>query len=317
MFISIFVVNPESGKNLPRCLTALAAQTYVNFETLVIASGAASLALPDSRCRLIRLPSDASHTALCNRAAAEAKGALFVFLDAKDCAEPEWLMALLNAARRYPDAGLFGSALISAQDPEQLYSCGYGYSFTGFAWRCGAGWPLEALPDDGRIFAPCGPLTIRADLFNALGGFDERLEDETENIDLAFRARLMGHETIQLSEAILRHDETPVADDARVRGIFQRTQGNIRVFVKNMPPPLFELLLPFHIVGQILALLAHPGSAIIRWDGMMAALRELPDLMRDRRTLSALPAHASLRIAHALSWSLRKIFWRMTDVRKI
>jgi hypothetical protein len=309
MFISLLIVNGHSGNSLPRCLACLAAQTYVNFEVLIAGDWPLS-ALPDSRFRMI----DAANS---NEAGAAAKGVLLIFMEAADYAEPEWLMALVNTAQRYQGIALFGSILLADGNPEQFYSCGYAYNFAGFVWRSGAEWPLEALPDDGVIFAACGPLAIRADSFNAIGGFDESFENRDENLDLAFRARLMGQKTMLASEAVLRHDEVQPNLEEEKTIAFRHMRNTIRVFVKNMPPILLWTLLPFHIVGLALVLFVPPRLAFVRWDGIVAACKEMPDMLRWRRTVQAERTISSLAIAPALNWSLRKMFWRMLDVREV
>ncbi len=119
---------------------------------------------------------------------------------------PDWLEQLIAATRRNPDVVMFGSTQIDATDPQRLDGAGDHYLASGLPWRGGHGWPVKELPREAEVFAPCAAAClIRADAFREAKGFDERFFCYVEDVDLAFRLRLMGHCCIQVPAAVVRH----------------------------------------------------------------------------------------------------------------
>jgi GT2 family glycosyltransferase len=97
MSISIIVPVYNKASYIARCLDSIAAQTFQNFEVIVVDDGSTDgssdivAAYPDPRIRLVR-QANAGPGAARNRGAAEARFPLLAFLDADD----EWLPGYLE-----------------------------------------------------------------------------------------------------------------------------------------------------------------------------------------------------------------------------
>ncbi len=311
MFVSIIIVNDNSGDRLKRCLTCLAAQTYINFEAIVFdntsTDGSDCTPLPDQRFRMIKSSENIGSAGGNNHAAKIAKGEWLAIISPHCYVEPEWLMTLMTATKRHPACAAFASAQISDADPEILDGCGYNYNFAGFSWLIAKARALEDLPDESEVFAPSATATLlHAEAFREVQGFDERFSSFGHDVDLGFRLRLRGYQIVLVCEAMVRHDAPPDTDSS----IFQLTRNLIWIFTKNMPDILFWPLLPFHIIGNILAL-CHLKTAIVRWDAISMTLKNWRDLSEHRRSTQATRIASTWRIARAVCWSLRKTFWQI------
>ncbi|MFN3325129.1 MAG: glycosyltransferase family 2 protein [Bryobacteraceae bacterium] len=105
MRVSVIVPLFNKGPYVGRCLDSIAAQTYSDFEIIVVDDGStdegpsvvASRTSP--RLRLIR-QKNAGPGAARNRGAAEARGELLAFLDADDAWHPEYLESSVVALDR-------------------------------------------------------------------------------------------------------------------------------------------------------------------------------------------------------------------------
>jgi glycosyltransferase involved in cell wall biosynthesis len=99
--VSVIVAAYNSADFLPRCLEALQAQTFRDFETLVVNSSqenrTAEIVARFPGVRFFQSPERLFPHAARNVGAAMAKGKLFAFTDADCQADPHWLEELLAA----------------------------------------------------------------------------------------------------------------------------------------------------------------------------------------------------------------------------
>jgi N-acetylglucosaminyl-diphospho-decaprenol L-rhamnosyltransferase len=313
--ISLVIVNYNSGTHLTHAVLAVAAQTFANFEAIVVDncssdesfSRAQSAVGEDKRFIFVNAESNLGFAAGSNFAAGMTRGEWLALVNPDAVPASDWLEQLIAATRRHPDVVMFGSSQIDAVDPQRLDGAGDHYFATGIPWRGGRGWPVAKLPKEGEVFAPCAAAClIRADVFRAANGFDERFFCYVEDIDLAFRLRLMGHRCIQVSAAVVRHvgaasagqEGSAFADQCGTRNL-------IWCFVKCMPGPLFWPLLPFHISTLVILAARAAATGTIRpvWEGIMMGLRGMPSIWRSRCALQRSRRVGWWQIALALSWN--------------
>jgi glycosyltransferase involved in cell wall biosynthesis len=129
--VSILLPARNEAEHLPAALADLAAQTYADFETLILDDGstdatgklAADFATRDER--FVHLPlAAAGIVAALNTGLDRARGSLIARMDADDRCAPERLARQLALLDARPEIGL-ASCLI-APPPEQTWAGGYG-----------------------------------------------------------------------------------------------------------------------------------------------------------------------------------------------
>jgi N-acetylglucosaminyl-diphospho-decaprenol L-rhamnosyltransferase len=313
--VSILIVNYNSGIHLEEAVLAVAAQTYDDFDVVVVdnCSTDGSLALArsalgvDKRFLFVKAESNLGFAAGNNLAATMARGAWLALLNPDAAPARDWLEQLIEATRRHPHAVMFGSTQVDAADPERLDGAGDHYLAVGLPWRGGYGWPLTELPTEGEVFSPCAAAClIRADAFREAKGFDERFFCYVEDVDLAFRLRLIGHCCFQVPAAVVRHTGGGSAGPGK--STFARRHGTrnlIWCFVKCMPGPLFWPLLPFHILTLLFLVGRAAATGMIRpvWQGIMMSLRGLPSIWRSRCVVQRTSRVPWWQIARSLTWN--------------
>jgi len=321
--ISVIVVNYNGGDFLDHCLRALRDQLFTDFEAIIVDNGShdgsferARAKIDDGRFRFLPFGQNLGFAAANNQAAREARGEWLALLNPDAFAEPGWLTALLDATRRLPGVDFFGSTQINARDPGTLDGAGDMYFVAGTPWRGGYGHPISSLPPEREVFSPCAAAALyRASLFRRLEGFDERFFAYCEDVDLAFRARLLGGRCMQVATAVVHHVGGGIAG---ARSDFARYHGQRNMswtFVKNMPGPLLWLLLPLHVA----ALLVLVVRAMVRGDALptLRALRDavlgLPAVWKQRRQIQDARTVSTRAIARALTWDVRKYLRRSAD----
>ncbi|HVZ42284.1 MAG TPA: glycosyltransferase family 2 protein [Ramlibacter sp.] len=297
--VAVVIVNYNGGRWLDQCLRALQAQTFTDFVALVVdngsVDGSAALVsrMNDARFRLVEAGRNLGFAAASNLGARQAARTPFIALLNPDAfPEVAWLEALLDAARANPRAAAFDSTLIDAAHPELCDGTGDLYHFTGRARRRDHGRPLalgEARPE-APVFAACAAAALyRREAWVEACGLDEDFFCYMEDVDLAFRLRLNGWECMHVPAARCRHVGSATTGVRSDFSVYQGQRNLVWVFVKNMPPPLFGLLLPLHVVlnaGALVVLLAR-GQGAVGWRAKRDALRGLGKAWAKRRAIQA------------------------------
>jgi len=295
--VSVIIVAYQSGPTLERCLAGLKAQTFRDFEVILVdnastdgAAQAAAAADPD----LIFLePGENLGFAVGNNLAAErARGRWLALLNPDAYPEPDWLAELIAGAARHPGVETFASLQTTVEDPDLLDGAGDNMTSAGIPFRGGYGRRLPGNLREGEVFSACGAATfIDRALFLGLGGFDTRFFCYCEDVDLGYRLRLTGGQTRLLPRARVAHVGSASSGVRSDFAIFHGSRNRVWTFLKNTPPLLLWLTTPLHVAVTATLLLLHlrRGDAAPAVRGIRAALerKALAAVLADRRKVQA------------------------------
>ena len=310
----LIIVNHNSGPLLHGCINALAAQTFPQFETVIVDNASSdgsveSLRLPNTRFRLHRAGANLGFAAANNLGAAGCGAEWIITLNPDTVPGPTWLEELHNATLRHPGVKMFGSTQIAARKPDRVDGFGDVYSVFGTAWRGASGWLVTTLPpDDREVFAPCAAAALYAhETFASAGGFDESFFCYLEDVDLGFRLRLRGERCIQVRRAEVLHFGAVSARPDSDFFLFHSQRNRLWVLVKNVPSPLLWLTLALQIVALPLTVLRRPpGKWHAALKGVIAGFRGIPAALRQRSKVQGERVVSSLGIGKMLVWDPRK-----------
>ena len=318
--LSVLIVNYNSGGDLSRCLAALAAQTWRDFEVVLVDNGSTDGSLDQALAnaslpalQVIKAGENLGFAAGNNWAAAEARAPLLALLNPDAFAAPGWLAALHDAAQRHPDVAMFGSTQLLDADPGRLDGAGDVYHASGLVWRGAGDVRPEALPAEAEMFCPCAAAALyRAAAFRQAGGFDERFFCYCEDVDLGFRLRLAGQRALQVKAAQVRHKGSATTGRYSPFAAYHGTRNRLWVFVKCMPGPLLALLWPLHLAMSLAMLAQAARRRIFRpvLRGLADGVRSLGPVLADRRAVQAGRQISWWRLARALRWSPRALLTR-------
>ncbi len=321
--ISVLIINYNSGDRLMRCLAHLEAQTFTDFEVIVVDNNSndgseSTVEKSPLKPTLIRAGNNLGFAQGNNLGAMSATGEWLAFLNPDAYADPDWLTELIDATNRYPDVDAFGSTQIDAANPEMVDGAGDVYHAFGIPYRGHFGQPFATLPPEGEVFAPCAAAALyRRKTFDALDGFDERFFCYGEDVDLGFRLRLAGGRCIQVASAHVHHEGSGVTGRHSDFTIYYGNRNRIWTFYKNMPGVLFWSLLPFHITANLGLLIRMQINGLGKpyWRALCDGVSGLGPLRKSRQRIQK-TRHASINeIARALTWSPFKMLRRAADVR--
>jgi GT2 family glycosyltransferase len=208
--VAVVIVNYDGERLLPDCLAALRAQTQAPAEVLVADNGShdGSLALLRAHhphVGVLELDRNHGFAGGANRGVAATKAPWVCVLNSDATPAPDWL-ARLTAAPRDARTWALGSVLVSAGSG-LIESAGDQYDPAGFAYKLLRDRPLALLPSEPyAVFAAPGAAPLfRRDVFERLGGYEERFFLYYEDVDLAFRAVLAGYHALLVPDARVVH----------------------------------------------------------------------------------------------------------------
>ncbi|MFQ5517102.1 MAG: glycosyltransferase [Acidimicrobiia bacterium] len=202
--ISVVMPCYNGAKTLPAQLEALASQTFQGGWELVLVDnrstdGSADLARRWADRLPLRVVEAAERQGINyarNAGAAAARGDYIIFCDVDDVAREGWLQAMAQAAAR---CALIGGALDEAALNDE----------TTRAWRPPTSQQTLPVALDFLPFAVGANCGVRADVLDALEGFDESYVRGGADVEFFWRAQLAGHDLCHVPDAVMEYRHRP------------------------------------------------------------------------------------------------------------
>jgi GT2 family glycosyltransferase len=209
------IVTCDPGEWFEETLQAFASQDYPELSILVL--DAASAVDPTPRVAAVlpgafvrRLPVNRGFGAIANEALSMVEGASLLLLCHDDIApDPDAIHILVEESFR-SNAGIVAPKLVSWDDPTRLLHVGMAVDKGGAVVdRMEPGEIDHGQHDAVRdvFLAPGGCTLVRYDLFVELDGFDEEVFAMGEDLDLCWRAQILGARVVVAPGALVRHLE--------------------------------------------------------------------------------------------------------------
>jgi GT2 family glycosyltransferase len=139
-----------------------------------------------------------------------------------------------------------------------------------------------------EVFGACGAaFLIPRQLFDDLGGFDERFFMVYEDVDLSYRARLTGSRIWYAADAVVRHAGSATMGRASATAVFHGQRNLEWTWLKNTPGALLIRSAPAHALYSIAGMLHYlrQGTFGAALRGKLAALAGVPAVLADRRRI--------------------------------
>jgi GT2 family glycosyltransferase len=209
--------------------------------------------------------------------------ALVAVLNSHAIVDRRWLAELL-AAPRPDDVWAWGSVLVTTETG-RIESAGDLCSPLGLASKHLRDQPLDALPDAPyEVFAPPGasPL-LRRDVFDELGGYHDPYFMYYEDVDLSFRARLLGYRALVVPSARVTHALGRSGNAMRSRYFIAR--NSMWCAVRNLPTVSVGTVVAGTRRGLRDARRRGYVGPFVR--GKVAGVLGLPRVLRERRAIQS------------------------------
>ena len=230
--VSVIIVNWNGWRFMPACLAALRAQTYTDFEVIVVDNASTDGSVTALQrdypwVHLIENQENVGFAVANNQALAFCRGQFIACLNNDTAADPGWLAALVGALEACSAAAGACGAVVALDEPERVI-------FTAPKIDAASGraiWvnrPLPLHPADS-LSGNC--MLLRRAVIDRLGLFDPVYIAYYEETDWCARALRAGHELLYVPEAIVAHKEMGSAPgDFHA---YQMERNRLRFALKN------------------------------------------------------------------------------------
>lgn len=288
--VSIIITNWNGQKWLAGCFQALEAQTYPDFEIILVDDGSTDgsadwVAENYPAVRLIRQAEHLGFAGANNVGIRAAEGRYIVALNNDTRPEPAWLAEMV-AGLTGPDIGMVAAQILIWDDPSLLDSAGIEVDWAGFGWNRGWRQPVHTANKPEEVFGPCAAAALyRREMLAEIGLFDEDYYTYYEDVDLAWRARRAGWRCWYMPTARLLHHHSATGGRGSPRKIFFLSRNKIYTILKNYSWfDLFwawPLLLGYDILSALFQLIHTRSLAPVR--GRWQAIRSAPRMLARRK----------------------------------
>lgn len=312
--VTIIIVNWNGCAYLPVCLDSLTAQTYRDFEVVLVDNGSVDGSLKLVResypwVRTVELEQNTGFATGNNIGLQHAQGRDYIVALNNDTrVAVDWLEILVRVADEYAAAGIVGCRVCAMDSPDMIDSLGHGICRDGMSR---GRFRLQRWSEIGALMQPVEAVLLptacaalyRRTMLEQIGFFDDDMFAFAEDTDLGLRALRGGWESFIATDAVVEHKYSGTGGVFSPFKIYLVERNHYWVAIKTFPRS-WLLLLPWYTLLRYLTQLrciffgAGSGNdfrnstsqreivkAILRgtWD----AVQGIPKMLRKRSVIMA------------------------------
>ena len=291
--VSIVIPNWNGRHFLATCLDSLLAQTYKDFEIIIVDNGSKDgsldlLSHEYPQVQVIALEYNTGFSFAVNRGIEASRGEFIALINNDTKAEPSWLAKMVSVLQEQANLGSVACKMLSLNDSGLIDGAGDGVRRGGLPGRIGHGEKDYGQFDQRRyVLGACGGAVLyRRAMLEDIGLFDEDFFAYLEDVDLGLRAQSAGYKCLYTPEAVIYHLGCGTTGSGYSKLVVRLScRNNINVLVKNMPVSLLFEFMPQIVFWQsyYLAAVVIRGGSFFAWlAGVFDALCLLPKMLRKR-----------------------------------
>jgi len=309
--VSVVVVNWNRGDLLRACLRSLEAQSFRDFEILVVdnGSGDGSPAMVEAEfpaARVIRNDANRGYCAANNQGIAAARGRYVALINNDAEADPRWIEELLGAFRVADDVGMAASKILVWESRGTIDKAGHLIYPDGQNRGRGTGeadWGQYDRVEETAWPDGCAAM-YRKDMLDAIGGFDEDFFAYADDAELGLRARIAGWRCLYVPAAVVFHHHGSTLGRFSTERLFLIERNRLWLAAKLFPWRLLALnpvYFTLRVAAAAFGMMVGRGEAA-RFTGVqglwplvkcvvranLAAVAGLPRMLAKRREVARL-----------------------------
>lgn len=264
--VSVVVINFRGPEDTIRCVESLNAQNWPadRLEIIVVENGSgddSAAILKDGLrddVKFIVSPNNLGFAGGANLGASKASGSIIGFINSDAKADPNWVRNGIEPLTKSLSVGIVASRVLD-WDGNLVDFAGANVTWFGMAFRSLNRDPntREAQSAKNVLYGTGAALFVRSSVFAELGGFDENLFMFYEDLDLGWRANLLGHQVrYEPSSTVFHKHHVAMEKFGHYRETFLLERNALAVMYKNLDDENLN-----KVLGPALALLARRATA--------------------------------------------------------
>lgn len=277
--VTVVIPNFNGKKYLIPCLESLMKQSFRDFTVVIVDNGSTDGSMEllsrhmtekgsveeaadaDTTCtpkiRSLSLGQNTGFSHAVNVGIEEAEGEYVFLLNNDTQAEKDCLRQLVRFMDSHPEAFSAGAKMTVMSDPKRIDGCGDYYNALGYAFSAGKGKRADRYIKVKKIFSACaGAAMYRVSALQETGLFDENHFAYLEDVDIGYRARIMGFSNYIVPSAVVRHAGSAVSGSRHNAFKVSLASKNSMYLIYKNQPFLQQLInLPLVAAGCALKLI--------------------------------------------------------------
>lgn len=259
--VSVVIPCYNSIKFMGPCLKSLAKQTFRDFDVIVVNNGSTDGSADYIRrehpgVKLIDLPENTGFSGAVNTGIKASRSEYVFLLNDDTACDERAIEVLVNTMERRKKAFSVQAKMLQMKNPELIDDSGDYYCALGWAFSPGRDRKASSFNKRALLTSACaGAALYRRKLFDEdkVGLFDEVHFCYLEDVDIGYRARLMGYENICEPGAVVYHEGSGSSGSRYNSFKVELTAANnLYLIYKNMPFWQVVINLPFIIAGILI-----------------------------------------------------------------
>lgn len=254
--VTVIIPNYNGIEYIRQCLESLRNQTMKDIKIVVIDNASS-----DGSCEVIekefpevtlkKLEQNFGFCRAANEGIRMTDTKYLILLNNDTRADEHFVEALYEAISSREDTFSVAAKMIQMNRPDQIDAAGDLYCALGWAFSRGKDNNIKRFEKEAVIFSACaGAAIFRKDIFEQIGYFDEFHFSYLEDVDVGYRAKIMGYVNRYTPKAVVYHVGSATTGSRhnpfKVR---MASRNSWYVIYKNMPTLQIIINLPFFIIG--------------------------------------------------------------------
>lgn len=243
--VSVVIPNWNGKSFLRDCLTSLKSQTYKNLEILIIDNGSTDgskeyISKYFKDVKVIPLEKNIGFAPAVNKGIVNSSGDFIFLLNNDTKLHKDCIQYLVKALKDHRDVGMVAAKMLSFYNPELIDSAGDYIDSVGHANNIGMGNQNgKKFNKSGYVFLVTGGGAIfKKKVFQKVGLLDEDYFAYFEDVDLCFRAQLVGFKAWYESKAVILHVHKATSRRIRKFTEYLQYRNMTMTIIKNFPNSL-------------------------------------------------------------------------------
>ena len=256
MKTTVVIPNYNGKKYLADCLSSLERAEKERPAVIVVDNGSQDASAQEAKeafpwIRLICFPENRGFDAAVNKGIRESRTPYVFLLNNDTKVRPGCISAM--EARMEQEKELFSvsARMVDMRNPEIMDGAGDLYSALGWAYAIGKGKPAAYYGKPRKLFSACaGAAIYRKSALELTGDFDESHFAYLEDVDIGYRARILGFSNAYEPSAVVLHAGSATSGSRYNEfKVFYSARNNVYLIYKNMPPLQILLNAPLLLAG--------------------------------------------------------------------